>query len=200
MGDSSRKIDVQKLISFSEDLVEFLRNKNDLNNLTQCIEHSEALQSFCISDINEVQSSIQECENKINACKQKKDEARSEAASDAEINGLQEELEEELRRERSLREELRAVVDEISDLERQRVSIEERKQNQSRLGQDKVREHRKLSMYASVTKVIPSVDDAFKISGRIVERDRKTVEMFEFDPTKVSALELCNRIWKMIDQ
>lgn len=33
----------------------------------------------------------------------------------------------------------------------------------------------------------------------IVDRDTKAVEKFEFDPTKLTAFETCNGIWKMIN-
>ena len=46
-------------------------------------------------------------QKKIDACKQKKEEARSESAADAELDLLQRELEEELEKERMLKEEFR---------------------------------------------------------------------------------------------
>lgn len=46
-------------------------------------------------------------QNKIDACKQKTDEAKSEVIADSEIDRLQKELEEEIEREHSFRQELR---------------------------------------------------------------------------------------------
>jgi len=48
-------------------------------------------------------------EKKVDACKQKIEEARSETAADAELDLLQRELEEELEKERLLKEEFRYV-------------------------------------------------------------------------------------------
>lgn len=199
MGDFSQSVDVEKLISYSDDLVECLRGKRDIDSLTQCLEHSSALQSSCDADFGEVQSLVQEYQKKIDACKQKTDEAKSDAATDAEINFLEKELEGELQREQMLREELRTIIYEINDLEHQRVSVEERNQIVMKLKQDDQRAESKLSMYASVTNIIPSLDDELKISGHIVERNKKVVERFEFDPAKLSVFDTCNRIWKTID-
>lgn len=200
MGDFSQSVDVEKLISYSDDLVECLRGKRDIDSLTQCLEHSSALQSSCDADFGEVQSLVQEYQKKIDACKQKTDEAKSDAATDAEINFLEKELEGELQREQMIREELRTIIYEINDLEHQRVSVEERNQIVMKLKQDDQRAESKLSMYASVTNIIPSLDDELKISGHIVERNKKVVEKFEFDPAKLSVFDACNRIWKMIDK
>ncbi|KAJ6750381.1 hypothetical protein OIU85_000960 [Salix viminalis] len=49
---------------------------------------------------------------------------------------------------------------------------------------EELRAQRMLSMYASVTNIIPDLDDHSKISGHIVHRDNKAVEKFEFDPDK----------------
>ncbi|KAA8517732.1 hypothetical protein F0562_015209 [Nyssa sinensis] len=199
MGDLSRKIDVEKLISFSDDLIEFLKNEKDINNLAQCLEQSKALQSHCDADYNDVQKLLQDYQTKIDACKQKENEAKSGAAGDAEIDLLQKELEEELQRERLHGEQLRVITDEINDLEHQRVSVEERRQILKKLEQEELRAQRKLSMYASVTNIIPNLDDQSKISGHIVERDKKVVEKFEFDPAKETAFDTCNSLWKMIN-
>uniref|UniRef100_A0A5B7C9I4 Kinetochore protein Spc24 n=1 Tax=Davidia involucrata TaxID=16924 RepID=A0A5B7C9I4_DAVIN len=199
MGDLSRKINVEELISFSDDLVEFLKNGKDINNLTQCLEQSKALQSQCDADYNDVQNLLQDYQTKIDACKQEANEAKFGAVGDAEINFLQKELEEELQRERLLREELRVIADGINDLEHQRVSVEERRQILKKLEQEELRAQRKLSMYASVTNIIPNLDDQFKISGYTVERDKKVVEKFEFFPAKETAFDTCNSIWKMIN-
>ncbi|RVW76475.1 hypothetical protein CK203_053332 [Vitis vinifera] len=60
------------------------------------------------------------------------------------------------------------IIYEINDLEHQRVSVEERNQIVTKLKQDDQRAESKLSMYASVTNIIPSLDDELKISGRIL--------------------------------
>ncbi|KAI3831550.1 hypothetical protein MKX03_029508, partial [Papaver bracteatum] len=50
------------------------------------------------------------------------------------------------------------VSDKINELEQQRVSLEEREQNLKN----------KLSMFVSVTNIIPNMDIGTKISGRIL--------------------------------
>ncbi|KAF7825501.1 kinetochore protein SPC24-like protein [Senna tora] len=55
-----------------------------------------------------------------------------------------------------------------------------------------------LSMYASVTNIVPNLDDQSKISGYIVEKDKNAVEKFEFDSSKITALDVCNEIWKIV--
>ncbi|MCL7026962.1 hypothetical protein MKW94_021575 [Papaver nudicaule] len=91
------------------------------------------------------------------------------------------------------------ISDKINDLEKQRVSLEEREQNLKKADKDEFREQRMLSMYASVTNIIPNMDVGTKISGHIVEREKKTVEMFEFETTNSSSIEMCNNLWKKIN-
>lgn len=198
MVDGSSNVDVEKLISFSNDLVQFLKDDKDVSFLKQCLEQSNALQSQCHSEYHALQTSIQDYQGKINACKQRTTEVQSEAAADAENDKLQKELEQEIQREQLLREELRVITNEISDLDRQRASIEEQRQLLNKLEQDQLRAEMKLSLYASVTCIIPNLDDQSKISGHIVERDKKVVENFEFDPSKVTSFDTCNSIWRMI--
>ncbi|KAF9665262.1 hypothetical protein SADUNF_Sadunf16G0104300 [Salix dunnii] len=177
MGDSSGKIDVEKLISFSDDLIAVLKDQRDINNLTHCLQQSHSLKSSCDAEFNDSKTLIE------------------------------------------------VINNEISDLECQRVSFEERKRHMKKDEKDELRAQRMLSMYASVTNVIPDLDDHSKISGRIlyiaidshgfpfffffnnyyvqcyllimdgwlslilvidiVHRDNKAVGKFEFDPTKI---------------
>ncbi|KAJ6968980.1 kinetochore protein SPC24 [Populus alba x Populus x berolinensis] len=152
MGDFSGKIDVEKLISFSDDLVAVLKDQKDINNLTHCLQQSQSLKSSCDAEFNDSKTLIE------------------------------------------------VINNEISDLECQRVSFEERKRNMKRNEKDELRAQRMLSMYASVTNIIPDLDDHSKISGHIVHRDNKAVEKFEFDPTKISSFEICQSIWEMINK
>ncbi|CAL5420378.1 unnamed protein product [Camellia sinensis] len=198
MGDLSRKTDVKSVIAYSDDLVGFLSDEKDVNNLTQHLEQSKVLQSQCDTDYNDVLSLLQDYQKRIDVSKKKSNEARSEAASDAEMDLLQQELEEEFQRERLLQEELRVITNEISDLENQRASVEERREILRKLEQDEMRAQMKLSMYASVTNIIPNLHENSKISGHIVKRDRKAVEKFEFDPSEATAFDTCNNIWNMI--
>ncbi|KAK4582329.1 hypothetical protein RGQ29_025491 [Quercus rubra] len=198
MGDSSKNVDVEQLIAYSDDLVRVLKDKRDINSFTQCLEHSKSLRSSCDSDFNQLQSSLQDYQKKIDVCKKKTEEAKSEVAADAEIDLLQKELEVEMEKEHSLMDELRRINNEISDLELQSIPIQERRQALKKLEQDEMRAERMLSLYASVTNIIPNLDDQSKISGHIVDREKKVVERFEFDLTKIDPVDACNGIWKMI--
>ncbi|KAG6603567.1 Kinetochore protein SPC24-like protein, partial [Cucurbita argyrosperma subsp. sororia] len=91
------------------------------------------------------------------------------------------------------------ITSEINDLDRQRISVQERKQAMKKLEQQELRTQRKLSMYASVTDIIPNMDDQSKISGHIVDRNKRVVQEFEFDPTNISSFDICNGIWNMIN-
>ncbi|KAF7824707.1 kinetochore protein SPC24-like protein [Senna tora] len=115
MDDSSRKIDVEKLISYSDDLVRVLKDRRDINSLTQCLDQSKSLSSSCNAHFNEFRTLLQadkylyesDYQTKIDECKQKTEQARTEIAADAELHRLQSDLEEELNKERLLGEELR---------------------------------------------------------------------------------------------
>ncbi|XP_021891030.1 uncharacterized protein LOC110809479 isoform X2 [Carica papaya] len=168
MGNFSRETDMEKLISYSNDLIEVLKDKKDINNLTQCLEHREVLQSSCDADFEEIQKSIEDYQRRISACKEKTEAAKSEFATDAETDHLQKELEEALDKERMLKEELRVITNEINDLDQQIIWIEERKQVLKKVNQQEFKEQRKLSMLASVTNIIPDLNDELEISGRIL--------------------------------
>ncbi|CAH9064230.1 unnamed protein product [Cuscuta epithymum] len=198
MGDGLNIFEVNKLILWSNDLIQVFKNGEDVNTLEQLSERSHFLQSQCNADFNDAQRSIEDYEKKLVACKQKTVEALCEASSDVEVEPLQKELEEELQRKIMLIEELRVLSEEINDLECQRESIEERRKCLKQLERDFSRAEMKLSLLASVTNIVPSLDDQSKISGYIVKRD-KLLDNFDFDPKKMSEFEICNHIWKMIN-
>ncbi|KAL9428716.1 hypothetical protein AB3S75_030663 [Citrus x aurantiifolia] len=191
MGESSRKIDVDKLISYSDDLVEVLKDRRDIDSLTRCLSQSESLESSCDADFNETLNAIRDYQERIDACKQKTERAKSDIAGEAEVDHLQIELEEELKKE--------LIANEINDLERERVAIEEQKQTLKKFKQDELKAEMKLSMYASVTNIIPNLDDQSKIAGYIVDRDKKVIDKFEYDPAKMAASDICHNIWKAIN-
>ncbi|XP_008243114.1 PREDICTED: uncharacterized protein LOC103341380 [Prunus mume] len=199
MGEASGKIDLEKLILYSDDLVGFLKDKKDLNNLEHSLQHSKALRSSCDADFNEVQNLLQDYEKKIDACKQKTEVAYSEVVVDEEIDLLQRELDGVIETESLFMEELRVVTDEINDLEHQRIAHQEKRRISKRHKQDEFRKLRELSMHASVTNIIPTrLEDQSSVLGSIVDSDTKTHQKFEFDLTKMTAFETCNSIWKMI--
>ncbi|KAD0533620.1 hypothetical protein R6Q59_023370 [Mikania micrantha] len=103
----ARKIDVQKLISYSDDLVQFLKTEKDINSLNHCIERSDGIRSRCRSDHAALQTSVQGYHKNIEMCKEKSQVAEAEVASDAEIHMLQKELDDEIQREALLVKDLR---------------------------------------------------------------------------------------------
>ncbi|EEF35683.1 conserved hypothetical protein [Ricinus communis] len=107
MGDFSGNIDVGKLVSYSDDLLSVLKEKRDINILTQCLEQSKSLRSSCDTQFNNTRNLLRDYERKIEECKQKTEKAKLEVPPDAELDSLQKELEEERERERLLTEELR---------------------------------------------------------------------------------------------
>ncbi|XP_045828778.1 kinetochore protein SPC24 homolog [Trifolium pratense] len=200
MTDSSRNFDMNQLISISNDLVNVLQDPNDrdLNILSQCLQHTLSLSSTCQSDLNQVSSLFQDYQNKIDSHNQKIKDARSETAADAELELLQRELDEELEKERLLKEEFRAIGNEFNDLEQQQISVREQKKKLLKIVQEKQRTRMLLSMYASVTNIVPNLDDQSKISGYIVEKEKHAVEKFEFDTLQMTTLDVCNDMWKTI--
>lgn len=200
MGEASRSFDMKNLIPYSDDLIKLLKSERDSTNLNKYLEQSNILISQSDADFNCVQSSILEYQKKLDLCNQKIDAEKSEVAADSDLDMLQKELEEELEREHLLEDELRVITSDTNDLERQRISIEERRESLRKLEKHDLRAQMKLSMYASVTNVIPKLDEQHStISGHIVEREKKVVQNFEFDPLKTSPYDTCNRIWKMIN-
>ncbi|KAM0994425.1 hypothetical protein ACFX13_010129 [Malus domestica] len=187
MGEASG---ILKLISYSDDLVKVLKDERDINNLAQCLQHREALRSSCDSDFNEVQNSLRDYQIKTDECKRKTEAAKLEVVADEELDRLQ--------REFDVDAEIEIIGSEISDLERQRIDVQEKKRNLKRREQDEFREQRKLAMYASVTNIIPNLEDQSRDMGYIVDSNKKIVQKFEFDPTKTTAFQTCDSVWKMI--
>ncbi|WVZ04762.1 hypothetical protein V8G54_018108 [Vigna mungo] len=248
MGEPSRNMEVEKLISYTDDLVKVLVEPRDLNNLSYCHQQNLSLSSSSHSHHQDVRSSLQDYEKKVDACKQKIEEARSETVADAELDLLQRELEEELEKER-----FTAIGDEFNDLEQQWISVQEQKKTLQKIEKTKLRAQLKqraktgkrmnktgqhvvqqmssktrsslnlnvlrmmLSMYASVTNIVPDLGEQSKISGcilwmnllfsapssvfsDIVEKDKNAVEKFEYDTSKMTAFDICNDVWKIISE
>ncbi|EXB54260.1 hypothetical protein L484_013989 [Morus notabilis] len=107
MGDLLQNMDIDKLISYGDDLVRVLKDKRDTNSLTQCCDGTKSLRSSCDADSSEVKNLLQDYENKIEECRQKTEAAKSKVVADEELHLLHKELEEECKRETLLLEELR---------------------------------------------------------------------------------------------
>ncbi|KAL5058216.1 hypothetical protein RYX36_029820 [Vicia faba] len=198
--DFSKNMDLNHLLSLGKDVVRVLEDPTDrdFNVFSECLLRTLPISSTCHSDLNEAVSSFQDNQNKVDSHKQKIEDVRSETVADAELELLQRELDEELEKQRLLKEEFRAISNEFNDLEQQQISIKEQKKKLLKLEQEKQRERMLLSMYASVTNIVPNSDDQSKISGFIVEKEKKAVEKFEYDTSQMTTLEVCNDIWKTI--
>ncbi|KAM0942582.1 hypothetical protein DsansV1_C14g0128611 [Dioscorea sansibarensis] len=186
MENKGKRVDVGKLLSLGDDLIGVLNNRKDGDNLMQSLEGMKALQSSCEMDSCEVLNLQDDYQKRIDECKGKIEKEKAESTADAELERLQNELEEKLQ----------IITVELSALERQRVSIEKQKEIIKKKEKDSARARDLLSMCASVTSIIPTLEDQTKISGFVVDRDKKKVEKFEFEKT-LPQLEVCNRLWKM---
>ncbi|KAG2245838.1 hypothetical protein Bca52824_085466 [Brassica carinata] len=180
MGNLSESFDIKDLMSYGDDLISLLNAKNAFNVVSQSFEDLNALRLVCDEDFNQIQRSIQDCKKKLVACKKKTEEAYSDVSvgdDDVEL-----------------------VADELKDLNAQWTSVDEQRQSIKRKERDDLRAEKKLSMYASVTKVIPDVEDPSKISGYMVDREKKVIEKFQFETNKMTAYETCNSIWRIINK
>ncbi|KAK9060938.1 hypothetical protein SSX86_018118 [Deinandra increscens subsp. villosa] len=90
------------------------------------------------------------------------------------------------------------MTTQIKDLEEQRSSIEEKMQGLKKLEQYEMNLQAKLSMYASVSSIIPDLNEQFKISGHIVYKEKNIVEKLELNSRVMTDFDTCNAIWKMI--
>ncbi|XLS55541.1 hypothetical protein HN51_005296, partial [Arachis hypogaea] len=59
MVDPSRTIEVEKLISWCDDLVKILSDRHDIDNLALCLRRTTSLSSTCNSDLNHVRNLLQ---------------------------------------------------------------------------------------------------------------------------------------------
>ncbi|KAL6520894.1 hypothetical protein OROGR_017463 [Orobanche gracilis] len=125
MGETSSKMDMGKLMTYPNNLIEVFKADKDVVGLKHFLRQSEALHSQYAKDSNAVQKFIEDTVKKIYECKQKTAAAVSESISDAELDSLRKELDEGQQLDRMLREEELIIISGIDDLERQRVSCEE---------------------------------------------------------------------------
>ncbi|XP_024015410.1 uncharacterized protein LOC18024229 [Eutrema salsugineum] len=200
MGNLSENFDIQDLMSYGDDLINLLNVKNGFEVVSQSFDHLKALHFACDEDFSQIQGSIQDCKKKLDACKKKTEESYSDFSAGDDIERLQKELDEEMKLECNLKDELRVVANELKDLNAQWTSIDEQRQSMKRKERDDLRAEKKLSMYASVTKVIPKIDDPSKISGYMVDREKRVIEKFQFETDKMTAYETCNSIWSIINK
>uniref|UniRef100_A0ACD5YL88 Uncharacterized protein n=3 Tax=Avena sativa TaxID=4498 RepID=A0ACD5YL88_AVESA len=197
MTADGRRVDVANILSFGDDLVRVLLDSKDGESLAQACEGAGMLRSACRSESGDLELQVKEYQDKIISCKEKLDKAKSESVTDEELNALQNEMEEKLQSEQQLRQDLRAVSDDLNNLDLQRASVEERKDAVKKKEKDMLKAQSMLSMCVSVTNVMPNFEDKDKISGYVVDKNMKKVDKFEFEKT-MSPVEISDKLWKMI--
>ncbi|XP_020531142.1 uncharacterized protein LOC105421678 isoform X2 [Amborella trichopoda] len=197
MADSSRQINIEALISYTDDLVRVLRSKKDITILTHSLEGASSLRSSTQKDLSDSLSHLHEIQKKIAICEEK---IKAESESDIpDVESLQKELQQELQNEELLHQELSKVREQIDDLDRQRIRIEGSREIQKKMKKELQKTQSEISMYASVTRILPNFEEKSRVSGYVVERDKKIVERFQFHPTEASDFQICNSLWKMGD-
>ncbi|KAM0869754.1 hypothetical protein ACQ4PT_040467 [Festuca glaucescens] len=196
-ADAGRRLDVANILSFGDDLVGVLLDRKDGESLAQAYDGARMLRSACRSESGDLKLQVKEYQDKINSCKEKLDKAKSETVTDEELNALQNEMEGKLQSEQQLRQDLRAVSDELDNLDLQRASIEEKKDAVKKKEKDMLKAQSMLSMCVSVTNIMSNFEDQDKISGYIVDKNMKKLDKFEFEKT-MSPVEICDKLWKMI--
>ncbi|EOA22437.1 hypothetical protein CARUB_v10003083mg [Capsella rubella] len=183
MGDQSMNFEMA--ISWGDDLINVLDDGKGFGVLVQTLEQLRSIHFSCDDDFSEIQESLQDLQKKVDACKENTYEAYSEMADEEEIERLQKELDQEL---------------ELEYMNSQGAFIEEQILAIKRNLRDQLKNEKKLSMYASVTRVIPNIDDPLKTSGYMVDREKRVMDKFEFDPDKRTAYETCNAVWDIINR
>lgn len=196
-ADAGRRVEVANLLSLGDDLIGVLLDTKDGESLAQAGEGALMLRSACRSESGDLELQVKEYQEKINSCKEKIDKAKSETVTDEELNALQNEMEEKLQSEQQLRQELRALSGELDNLDLQRASIEERKDAVKKKEKDLLKAQSTLSMCVSVTNIMPNFEDRDKISGYIVDKNKKKLDKFEFEKT-MPPVEICDKLWKVV--
>ncbi|XP_051180769.1 kinetochore protein SPC24 homolog [Lolium perenne] len=196
-ADAGRRLDVANLLSFGDDVVGVLLDSKDGESLAQAYDGARMLRSACHSESGDLKLQVKEYQDKINSCKEKLDKAKSEAVTDEELRALRNEMKGKLQSEQQLRQDLRAVSDELDNLDLQRASTEERKNAVKKKEKGMLKAQSMLSMCVSVTNIMPNFEDQDKISGYTVDKNMEKLEKFEFEKT-MSPVEICDKFWKMI--
>lgn len=59
MGNLSENFDIEDLMSYGDDLINLLNDKNGFDAVSQSFEHLRALNFACDEDFNQIQGSIE---------------------------------------------------------------------------------------------------------------------------------------------
>ncbi|XP_049932144.1 kinetochore protein SPC24 homolog isoform X3 [Nymphaea colorata] len=171
MADRTRKLGINDIISFADDLIGILKSRRDVEDLAHVFDSIAELQSSCSRDNFESSINMEDVKQKIDTCRQKIDGQKETIAED-ELKHLQNKLESELQQEQELHQKLRKIMEQIDDFESKKVYIEERKKDLMSVNKEDSRAQSEISLYASVTHVIPDMADKTGISGCQLSCDR----------------------------
>ncbi|XP_049932141.1 uncharacterized protein LOC116248466 isoform X1 [Nymphaea colorata] len=128
MADRTRKLGINDIISFADDLIGILKSRRDVEDLAHVFDSIAELQSSCSRDNFESSINMEDVKQKIDTCRQKIDGQKETIAED-ELKHLQNKLESELQQEQELHQKLRKIMEQIDDFESKKVYIEERKKD-----------------------------------------------------------------------
>jgi len=194
-----QNINTDEVLSLTDDLIRVIDSAKDGTALTETQEEVSRFQSAVDEDWSQVQILLKEIQENVLACERKVKAAEEEGVDDEKLEAVRRELKEELQNEQILNRELRKIEDEMNRLEVQRVNIENHKKVLKDAITEDIRARSTISLYASITKIIPDLNEKERVKGYIVDRDRSKMERFEFDQTTMSNAEICNRLWNMGD-
>ncbi|TVU14277.1 hypothetical protein EJB05_37737, partial [Eragrostis curvula] len=188
-AETGKRLMVDELLSYADDLVALLDGSKDGEDIAQATAGARMLRSACRSELDNLELQLKECQEKNRSCKEKIDKAKVETISDDELKPLQ-----IIHKHYALN---TAVRDELDNLDSQLASIEGRKDAVKRKEKEMRKAQNTLSMCVSVTKIMPNLEDKDKISGYIVDKNKKKIDTFEYEKT-ASPFEICNELWKKI--
>ncbi|XP_078166351.1 kinetochore protein SPC24 homolog [Carex rostrata] len=197
MANHGKKVDVEKLLPLLGDTVKVLHTKKEGDVLVQNCDSAVTIMSSFLSSSRDLRVSIEDFQKKINACNREIEKVKSESVPDDELVRIQKELEEMKKAEELLLEELRDVTAKLEELDHQRISVEEKKNSNSQKEKNMIKSKKVLSMCASVANIVPNLYEQDKISGYILDKNKKRVETFEFESADFDA---CNQLWQMLSK
>ncbi|XP_057855327.2 kinetochore protein SPC24 homolog isoform X1 [Cryptomeria japonica] len=197
--DAVQSLDIEGILSLADDLCQVLDTATDFSVLAEVQQEISGLKSVVEEDSSEVQTILKDIQGKVLVHERKVEVAEKEAVADEKLQALRTELEKEQQYEHQYMHELRVIEDEMDRLELERSRIESRKEAVNKAKKEEIRAQNELSLYASISRIIPDLSAADKYMGHIVDREKQKIEKFEFDRTKMSSVEICNRLWEIVD-
>ncbi|XP_059077260.1 kinetochore protein SPC24 homolog [Cryptomeria japonica] len=197
--DAVQSLDLEGILSLADDLSRVLDTARDFSVLAEVQQEISDLKSVVEEDLSEVQTALKGIEGKVLVHEREVESAKKEGVADEKLQSLHTELEREQQYEHQLMQELRVIEDEMDRLELERSRIESHKEAVNKAKKEEIRAQSELSLYASISRIIPDLSAMDKYMGHIVDREKQKIEKFEFDRTKMSCVEICNRLWEMAD-